>query len=207
MPVFSLKEASVQNIANPKRNWMLVFFLGIGLLFCSRLVGASLEKPEVMLQHVTQQMLDALRENESLLKTNPEKIVDLVDDILVPHFESQDMAKWVVGRNAWLQASSDQRKQFTDEFKVLLIRTYATTLTAYTNQTVIYLPVRGDYTTKKRIQVSSIIRDPGKESIKIAYRLVQRDNQWKVYDIIIEGVSLLKGFQSQFSPDIQQYGL
>lgn len=167
----------------------------------------AIQRPEVLLKEVTNEMLQALKENDNAIKQNPGRLISIIENILVPHVDIYDMSRWVVGRNAWLKASKDQRKKFAQEFKDLMIRTYASSLTAYSNQTIIYNPVRGDVSNKKRVQVSSQILESGRSPIHVDYRLVQKKGRWKVYDINIEGVSLLKGFKSQFAQDIQQGGL
>lgn len=167
----------------------------------------SEERPEQLLERVTEEMLAALKNNDKAIKSNQNKLFSIVEKILVPHVDVYDMSRWVVGRNAWLTATPSQRSRFADEFKDLMIRTYSTSLTAYSNQTIVYIPIREDISEKQRVQVSSQILESGRTPINVTYRLVHKDGTWKVYDIIIEGVSLLKGFKEQFAPDIQQNGM
>jgi phospholipid transport system substrate-binding protein len=165
------------------------------------------EAPDVLLKRLTQEMITALRQQDKVLKDNPNHIYSIVDKILVPYIDWHTMAQWVIGRNAWNKATASERDRFSNEFKDLLIRTYASTLRAYNNQTIEYLPIRGGAQGKDKVQVSSRIIESGKEPIRVTYRLVDKGNSWKVYDISIEGISLLKGFQSQFETDLQQNGL
>src|SRR5262249_4358104 len=155
---------------------------------------------DVLLKRVTQELITVLRKEDVSLRKNPDHIYDIIDRVLVPYIDWEAMAQWVIGRNAWMSATPAQRKQFAHEFKDLLIRTYASTLRAYKNQTIEYLPVRGGVQDKNRVQIASLIKEPGRESIKVNYRLADKGSSWKVYDISIEGVSLLKGFQAQFAP-------
>ncbi|MGE3318109.1 MAG: phospholipid-binding protein MlaC [Candidatus Berkiella sp.] len=185
------------------RHFLFVVLVVFGF---SQLAVAE-EQPDVMLQRVTQEMITALRQHDKALQQKPEKIYDIIETILVPHIDWMAMSRWVVGRSAWQNASEDQRKRFVVQFKELLIRTYASTLRAYNNQTIKYLPIRGGTQNKQRVQVASLIKEPGREPIRVTYRLVNQGSQWQVYDISIEGVSLLKGFQSQFETEIQQNGL
>lgn len=176
------------------------------LLFLSTSVGAAIEPPDKLLDRVTVEMISALKQNDAKLKRQPDRIIQIIDRILVPHIDSVSMSKWVVGRQAWVSASKSQRIRFSNEFRDLLVRTYASTLLSYDNQEIEYYPVRGGY-NKKRVQVNSVIKEPGKEPVRVSFRLLNRSNAWKVYDISIEGVSLLKGFQSQFQNDIRQQGM
>lgn len=180
------------------------------LLIWSQCLGAQPrpnESPEVMMHRVTQELVDNLRSNHQAMNNDPQLIYNIINRILVPYVDWNTMSKWVLGRHTWQQATASQRDNFSNEFKHLIIRTYASTLKAYNNQQIEYLPVRGDYSSKNRIQIDSYIKESGKEPVKVTYRLVRVGNVWKVYDIIIEGVSLLKGFQSQFSSELQQRGL
>lgn len=189
---------------------ILLLPLSFVLFFWAQILSAqpkANEPPESMLNRVTGEMIQSLRANDQALRRNPQKIYEIINHILVPYVDWTTMSKWVLGRNAWSQATESQRDTFAKEFKNLIIRTYASTLRAYNNQEIEYLPIRGGYEGKTRIQVDSYIRENGKESIKVTYRLIYSGNTWKVYDIIIEGVSLLKGFQAQFESEIQQQGL
>ncbi len=176
-------------------------------LLLSAQAFAAVEEPDVMLKRITNEMISALRSDDKELHENPSKIYPIIDKILVPHIDWLAMSRWVVGRSAWDGASDAQRTRFTKEFRDLLIRTYASTLRAYNNQTIEYLPIRGGTEGKNRVLVASLIRESGREPIKVTYRLTSQGEKWQVYDISIEGVSLLKGFQSQFAQEIQQKGI
>ena len=182
---------------------VVVMLLSLMLTF----TAFAAEAPDTMLNRVTQEMITALRNHDAELRSNPNRIYPIIDKILVPHIDWDAMAHWVVGRNAWDSASDGQRQRFSKEFKDLLVRTYASTLRAYNNQTIEYLPIRGGIAGKNRVLVASLIREPNREAIKVTYRMAKKGDTWLVYDISIEGVSLLKGFQSQFAQEVQQKGL
>ncbi len=189
-----------------KRLCTLTISIMMLCFFCATSVWAK-EAPDEMLKRVTQEMIDALKHQDADLKKNPTHIYGIVNKIIAPYIDWSAMSGWVVGRQAWMQATDAQKQSFISEFKTLLIHTYASTLQAYDNQEVNYLPIRGGYNGKDRVQVASVIKEPGREVIHVNYRLADKGDTWKVYDISIEGVSLLKGFQSQFSNEIQQGGM
>ncbi len=166
----------------------------------------AVEDPIKMLQKVTNDVLHALqtRRNPNDLKG----IYSLVDKYILPYVDFNEMSQWVAGRKIWNKATDQQRAEFMDAFKILVVRTYATALNSYTNERVEFGKQKFDL-KKDRIQVSStIVRQSAKqENIHLDYRLIKKDNKWYVYDIIIEGVSILQGFQAQFSNDIRQKGL
>lgn len=167
-------------------------------------VPATPEDPIVMLREVSTNVLQALQQHK-----NPKDlkgIYALVDRYILPYVDFNEMSEWVAGRTIWNKASEQTRKEFISAFQILVVRTYATALNSYTNEKVEFSKQPLDL-NKPRIQVSSTIVRQGKENIKLDYRLVKKNNKWYVYDIIIEGVSILQGFQAQFSDEIRQQGL
>lgn len=191
-----------------KHHFIGLSFLAAFFSFFSCLNIAFAEsRPESILENATQSMLSSLKQNRQTLKQNPNGIYKLVDDVLVPHVDTEYMAKWVVGKQYWTSASTEQQRRFIEEFKKMVVRSYASSLLAYSDQTVTYFPVKESLEGKSKVQVSSIIRQPNGESINVAYRLLRTSNDWKVYDIVIEGVSLLQGFKSQFADDLRAAGL
>jgi len=180
-------------------------FLGIMMLIFSQNVIGQ-EDPQGMMKSLTDKVMNALRTNREALKSNPGKIYSLVDTIIIPHADFAEMGRWVVGRNAW-QASSDALKQeFIKEFKTLVVRTYASALLGYTDQTVEFLPLRGG-AGGERVQVSSLVRQAGKKPLRLDYRLIKQGGNWKLYDIIIEGISIVQGYRAQFANDARSGGL
>ncbi len=173
-------------------------------LWFSGLAMAAADNPVEMLESVTAEVLAQLKSHKTDFDAHPDQLQDMMDRIMLPHVDLDGMARWVVGRTAWIKATPDQQTRFTQQFRHLIINTYAGALSSYRNQTIEYLPVRGGIANKDRVQVTSRIHEPGKESLEVIYRLVKKPDGWKVYDIVIEGVSLLKGFQAQFADDIQQ---
>lgn len=182
-------------------------FLLLLMMSQSSYATSTKESPEVLLKRITQELTSELRRDNVKSSTNSAQLYKVIDRILVPHVDWEAMSQWVLGRDAWLKATTLQRQEFSEEFKDLLIRTYASTLKAYNNQTIEYLPIRGGMEGKSRVQIASYIREPGREPIKVSYRLANKGQDWKVYDITIEGISLLKGFQSQFAPEVRQGGV
>jgi phospholipid transport system substrate-binding protein len=181
------------------------FFFLIVILFSQN--SLAQEQPDELLKRITHEMITELRSKDQELKQDPNLIFKIVDKIIVPYVDWSVMSHWVIGRQTWQKASEDQKNRFVKEFRDLLIRTYANTLRAYKDQTVDYYPVRGGMEGKERVQINSVIRSPSQEDIRVSYRLAKKPDGWKVYDISIEGVSLLKGFQSQFSEEIKEQGL
>lgn len=170
-------------------------------------VPAKPEDPVLMLQDITNNVLQALRSRGGS-ETSLKGVYNLVDKYIIPYADFDEMSQWVAGRKVWGKATEKTKESFMDAFKILLVRTYATALNSYTNEKVVFPQQKLDL-TKQRIQIrSTIVRTNEKqENIRVDYRLLKKNSKWYVYDIIIEGVSILQGFQAQFSNEIKQKGL
>ncbi len=166
----------------------------------------ALEDPVQMLTQVTHSVMTAINARSSYLKKNPSELYTIVDQTVFPHIDFTEMARWVVGRNAWRDANEDLRSAFIREFKTLVVRSYAHSLLEYVDYTFEFLPLRTDPRTQKRLEVTSLVKGDGRV-LNMQYRLLQEDNRWKVYDIIFENVSLVQGYRAQFDGDIQRNGV
>ena len=108
----------------------------------------------------------------------------------------------MLGRASWAAASAAEKQEFMQVFTQLVIRTYATPLAEYTNETIKYLPIRGA-ATGQFVRVNSVIMRSSGQNISLTYSLVSKNDQWKIYDLSVEGVSLLQSFHSQFGQILQ----
>ena len=170
--------------------------------FISSIAVAETNSPLMMLQTTSNQLISELKQNQATLKTKPQFVYDLVHRILLPHVDLTGMARSVLGRDVWSSASADQTEKFTQEFTTLLIRTYSSALASYTNESVKFLPIRGDITGKTRVQVNSkILRQEG-PAISVDYRLILLNDEWKLYDFSVDGISMLESFHSQFADEL-----
>jgi phospholipid transport system substrate-binding protein len=177
----------------------------VSLLFCT--VVWAISSPVDLLQNTSNQLITTLQQNKVTLKTNPQLVYRIVDQILLPHVDLVAMSSIALGREAWMRASPAQRQAFTQQFTTLLIRTYASALAQYTDEKVRFFPLRGGVNGQARVQVdSNIIRDSG-PPINVSYRLMQVGGQWKLYDFSVDGISLVQSFRSQFVQELQQAGI
>ena len=177
----------------------------IGLFACTAVWAIS--SPLDLLQTTSNQLIATLQQNQATLKTKPQLVYGIVNQVLLPHVDLASMSRMALGRDAWMQASPAQRQAFTQQFTILLIRTYSSALAQYTDEKVNFLPLRGDFNTETRVQVNSrIIRDSG-PPINVSYRLMRMGEQWKLYDFSVDGISLVQSFRSQFAQELQQAGI
>ena len=180
--------------------------IGAALLALSLAFGTAhaTDNPREVVEQASREMLSALQANQAALQQNPEQIYDLVQSILLPHFDFQRMSQWVMGQH-WRQASTAQREEFIDRFRTLLVNTYGKALLDYSNETVIFhnapAPSGDDVTVRSEVQQTT------GSPIPINYRLHNRDGNWKVYDVSVEGVSLVTNYRSQIDSLVRQEGI
>lgn len=166
----------------------------------------AMPEPQALVKQASDDMLKALKDHEAELETNPDKIYELVESILMPHFDFEKMSKLALGKN-WRVANDDQRVRFIEEFRLLLIRTYSTAMLEYTDEEIRMLPFRDDL-SRKRVTVPMEVLQPAGPSIPMALSLYQNDEEaWKVYDVKIDGISLVTNYRSSFATEIRNGGM
>lgn len=160
--------------------------------------------PLPLLEKSANQVLGKLSENKSKLKTGDSSTVihQAVQQFILPHVDTSGMSRSVLGAQAWSKASSQEREAFTKAFTQLVIRTYATPLNAYDNETIHFYPVKN--LDKRFIKVNSVVVRPHAKNIPLTYSLVSKNGEWKIYDLSVEGISLLQSFRSQFADALRK---
>lgn len=174
-------------------------------LFGSYTLAAGQKDPVQFLHSITDKVLTELKHSHDAHK-NINEVNRIVDNFIMPNVDFDEMCQWIVGRAIWAKAIESERDNFSKELKQLLIKTYSTTLNNYTEEKIEFQHYSGD-TSMKRIQIKSTVIRPNKENLSVDYRLIAKEDSWKVYDLIIEGVSILQGFRAQFSDDIKRNGI
>ncbi len=175
------------------------------LLLLWSAAALAADDADTLVHKVTDQVLQRLDAERAALKAQPQKIYPLVEDLVLPHFDFTRMSAWVLGKY-WRGASDEQRSGFTEQFRTLLVRTYAVALLEYSGQSVNYLPSRAA-SDGRSVLVRTEIAQPGQPAIAINYSLYRRSDQWLVYDITVDGVSLVTNYRSSFATEIAQGGL
>lgn len=161
--------------------------------------------PLALLKDISGRMLVELNKNISTIKHNDRLVYNLVDRICVPHFDLLNMSRAVVGRNYWQQASESMQQQFIKEFTRYVIRTYASAMQSYDGETVKFYPIRGAVTNP--VQINSDLLLKNGPSIQMQYRMSLQSGKWVIYDFSVDGVSIIKNYNSQFAGDLRQSGL
>jgi len=186
---------------------MKTMIMAVALFALSATTGAANADvaPDVLARTVTDEVLAIVRADKELQAGNPQKVMQLVESKVLPHFNFTRMTQLAVGRN-WRQATPEQQKVLTEEFKNLLVRTYTTAFTQYRNQTVDYRPVRMA-PNDTDVVVKSLVKQPAGQPIAIDYSMEKLAGAWKVYDVKIEGISLVENYRNTFNGEITRGGV
>lgn len=165
----------------------------------------SQETPDQLVKRTTDEVLAIVKADKDVAAGNTAKVVALAEQKVLPHFDFARMARLAVGRN-WAQASDAQKEALTKEFRTMLVRTYSSSLGQYRNQTIEVKPLKlgaGD----KEATVRTAVIQQGGPPIPIDYAMEKTDSGWKVYDVIIDGASLVTTYRGTFNEQIQKSGV
>jgi len=184
------------------------FFLSLALVFGlnAGLVRAGDTPPDVLARTTTQEVLVILKQDKAIQNGNQSRVYQLVEAKILPNFDFNRMTQLAVGKH-WPSATAQQKQSLVTEFRNLLVRTYSRSLTEFSNQTVEFKPlaIKPDDTD---VTVRSEIRQPGgQQPIPIDYSMYKTAFGWKVYDVSIDGVSLVTNYRASFSNAIRQSGI
>ena len=174
-------------------------------LLCFSTTGFAIEAPDALVKRTAEDVLTVVKTDQDIQAGNQQKIFALAEEKIVPNFNFDKVSRLVLGKN-WTKATPEQKTAFQAEFRTLLIRTYATALSKYKNQTIEYKPLRiADGASSATVK--TLILQPAGQPIAVDYSLEKHTDAWKVYDIVIEGVSLVTNYRGQFAQEIRQNGL
>jgi phospholipid transport system substrate-binding protein len=174
-------------------------------LLAANTVWGAADVARELVVNTSQQVIQVIKKEPDVTKRDPNDIYSLLNRIVVPHFDFDAMSKWVLARS-WKDLNARQRQRFTDAFRTLLVRTYAVSLAQYQDQKILYLPVHAPADATE-VMVRTEVQQTGAPAIPINYRMHLKDNEWKVYDVIVDGVSLLLNYRTSFAAEIRQGGI
>lgn len=169
--------------------------------------GSASTLPDVLVENTINQLIDQLQSRRAELEQDKEQLYDMVEEVVVPHFELQMIARLVLGKH-WRGASPTQRSVFAEEFKTLLIRTYATALFEYTGKEKMEVKPLKLKDGDKRTRVNTVVILPGAPPVPVNYSFILTDGgDWKIYDVKIDGISLVTTYRSSYGQLVQSKGL
>ena len=175
------------------------------LLFSLVPIAHAQEAPDAMVKRVSQDMLATIKGDPLIQAGNEARIREVIEVKLIPHFDFPRMTALAMGKN-WRAATPEQQKRLADEFKSLLVRTYSGALTKYRDETIDYKPLRMN-PTDTDVTVRTVVVKSGGQPIQMDYSLTKGADGWKVYDVIIGGVSLVTNYRDEFNNQVQSGGV
>ena len=183
----------------------LISYVLVVLLTGSVLAARAEEAPDALVKRVTQEVLSTLREDARIKAGDNQRAGELINDKVLRHFNFRRMTALAVGRD-WRQASEPQKAKLADEFRVLLVRTYANAVISYRNETVEYRPFRMK-ADDAEVLVRTLVNRVGQQPIELDYWLSRADGEWKVYDVVVAGVSLVTNYRDSFGREVRASGI
>lgn len=162
--------------------------------------------PDALAKKVTDEVIAVLRADKDIQAGNAKKVLDLVEAKVLPNFDFARMTRLAVGA-PWRQASAAQQQSLTNEFRTLLVHTYTSAFTQYRDQVIEYRPLKLQASDTEVVVRSLIKQKTGADPIDINYSMEKTDSGWKVFDVVIAGVSLVQNYRSSFTSEIQKSGV
>ena len=163
------------------------------------------EAPDALVKRVSQDVLQTTKGDPKIQAGDQARIREVMESKLAPNFDFERMTALAMGRN-WRDATPEQQKRLTVEFKTLLVRTYSGALTQYRDQTIDYKPLRADPNAADVLVRTEVIRQ-GQPPVQIDYGMEKKDNAWKAYDVVVGGVSLVTNYRDEFNEQVRAGGI
>ena len=177
----------------------------IAFLFFSSPAVAQDAGPEELVKKITADVLEAIKSDKQLAAGDRQKAIKLAEEKILPHVDFEEATRLAVARG-WKEATPEQRKKLVAEFRNMLVRTYSNAISAYEGQTMKVMPVRMKPGDTDATVHNQFIR-PGAKPVLVDYAMRKTEKGWKIYDIVVEGVSLVLTYRSEFDAVVKQDGI
>lgn len=176
-----------------------------GLLLAQAATGAAeIVPPDVLARNTTNEVLRIVKSDKDI-KGNSKKILNLVEEKVLPNFDFRKMTQLAVGKN-WSKATPEQQQQLVDQFKTMLVRTYSASLTSVADYKIEFPPLRLAPGADE-VTVSTVVSKPGAPPIPIDYRMEKQDDGWKVFDVLVDNVSMVTVYRNSFNSEVRKGGI
>jgi phospholipid transport system substrate-binding protein len=179
-------------------------FLAVTLIVGARGFADDTD-PRELIESSAQKMLQALDANREEYRKDPTKIHKLVDEVLLPHFDTEYAARLVLGKH-WRTATPEQRQRFIDAFYRSLLENYSSALADFTADRMVVLPFRGDATADRATVRTEVKRNDGTR-VPVNYSMRKTEQGWKAWDVTIEGISYVKNFRTDVGAEVDEKGI
>lgn len=161
--------------------------------------------PQEIIESAARKLLEALDADREQVRKDPARVRTLVDEILLPHFDTDYSARLVLGKH-WRTATPEQRQRFIDAFYQSLLRNYGSALADFTADRLVVLPFRGDLASGQAVVRTEVKRSNG-QRVPVNYTLHSTPQGWKAWDVTIEGISYVRNFRNDVGAEVDQAGL
>ena len=184
---------------------MMKLFVALCVSFFATTVWAQDLAPDALVKKISDEVISIVKQDKDMQSGNQKKIIDLVDAKVLPYFNFSHMTALAMGRN-WPKANAGQQKTLTAEFRNLLVRTYSSALATYKNQVIEFQPLRAAAGAAD-VTVKTQVKQAGTEPVSIDYSMEKTPAGWKVYDVVVGGVSLVTNYRETFNAEISKAGV
>jgi phospholipid transport system substrate-binding protein len=187
---------------------MKTFLNGIlGVLLAGFAASAAAQEvtPDELVKTVTTEVIDLITKDKEIRSGSRTKLIQVIEAKVLPHFNFNSMTALAVGQS-WGKATPDQKKRLVEEFRTLLVRTYASALAAYSEQRFDFRPLRAR-PTDTDVTVNVRVIQSGAQPVPIDYSMEKTAAGWKVYDVMVGGVSLVANYRTEFNATVRETGI
>ena len=182
----------------------LLRYVAVAFAFIAASAMAQ-EAPDALVKRVSQEVLGIIKTDPKVQAGDQARIREVVETKLLPYFDFERITALAMGRN-WKKATPEQKAQLIEQFRQLLVRTYSGALTQYRDQTMDYKPLRADANATEVTVRTEVVRQ-GQAPVPIDYSMAKGNPGWKVYDVIVGGVSLVTNYRDEFNEQIKSGGV
>jgi phospholipid transport system substrate-binding protein len=184
----------------------ILFKTAVPLLAAAFVVTVQAQDaPDVLVKTVTLEVVEIIAKDKEIRSGDRTKLIGLIEAKVLPHFNFNAMTALAMGQN-WNKATPEQKKRLIEEFKTLLVRTYASALAAYSEQKLDFRPLRAK-PTDTDVVVNVRVLQPGTQPVPIDYSMEKTATGWKVYDVMVGGVSLVANYRTEFNNAVRESGI
>ncbi len=181
---------------------LVIFGLFVSVFSSANVLAADFAEPQAVIEDTSNKLKQRLQ--DPAFSQDFRKLNDFVHEVIYPHVDFDLVSALVLGK-LWKEASPAEKDGFKKEFQTLLIRTYSRAFVEFKNWSVRYLPVNKEDDERKAIVKTEILQ-PGLQPVAVNYRMLNVKGEWKVYDILIEGVSLVTNYRTSFKNEVERTG-
>lgn len=177
------------------------------MLLCIAISGWSKDTaPDLLVKNTVDEVIAIIKQDNGIKKGEKDRILDLVENKILPHFNFTRMTQLAMGKN-WSKVEPQQQKELVNEFQTLLVRTYSNALTNYRDEVIEVNPLSPQSDPKNTTVKTVVFQGQGKEPVPINYSMEKTDSGWKVFDVTVAGVSLVTNYRSTFNSQIKKGGV